>query len=537
MNASSRQAVEERPGRAASLPSLFAGASRWSRRLFCLTLVGVIAALLCLPFIRFVSCVCSDEGIFLRAGELMLDGSKPYVDFFEFLPPGGFLITAGWLAIAGVSMLSARVLTILTIVGIVCFTYLACRQASKHPIYAVLFSLGWLVMSLGPWTQISHHWFTTLFSMVVAWTTLASIETPRRWLRGPLLGGIAAGAAAMITPTQGVLVMLAGASAFGNLRRYWVEMLAYAFGAALVPIVLFAYVAAYGGLAQAFDDVILFPATRYARTSWVPYGFEAGWQNFPLKYLFPVAAVVAIAVCVRNRHAWREDRLLRSCAAFAMAGIVAILPRPGIYHIAFVAPLFLPLLAHCANRLVRPWRAGYRYATAGLAICFCLPSIVSFLMKAEMAITAAVVGMPRGNVTILWGEDGARKLAAWIATTPKEDGYFFYPRDSLISFLTARRHVSKYDFFFPNYTLPSQYQEACLSVLQRASWVVIDRNWTDLGDLTATNPGLPNTLPEETKRFEQALEKGFEFVAQHGPYEVRHRIEPIDENLCSGIAE
>ena len=94
----------------------------------------------------------------------------------------------------------------------------------------------------GIWTQVSHHWFTTLFSMVAAWAALANIEHTQRWLRWPLIAGAAAGMAAMVTPNRGALVMLAAVTAFLNLRRHRAELIVYVFGCALAPAGLLAYV-------------------------------------------------------------------------------------------------------------------------------------------------------------------------------------------------------------------------------------------------------------------------------------------------------
>ncbi len=41
----------------------------------------------------------------------------------------------------------------------------------------------------------------------------------------------------------------------------------------------------------------------------------------------------------------------KACIAFGLAGFVGCFPRPDITHIAFAAPLALPLLACCMTRL------------------------------------------------------------------------------------------------------------------------------------------------------------------------------------------
>jgi hypothetical protein len=86
------------------------------------------------------------------------------------------------------------------------------------------------------------------------------------------------------------------------------------------------------------------------------------------------------------------------------------------------------------------------------------------------------------------------------------------------------------------YTLPSQYQEACVSAMRDASWVVIDRNWTDSKFLKSVFPAMRDPEPPETRKFEQAMETGFEFVAREGPYELRRRLRWVDEDVCDDIA-
>jgi hypothetical protein len=504
-----------------------------------LLFVGLIAAMLCLPFIRVV--VMGDEGVLLNGAERMLRGSRLYGDFFEFLPPGGFLLTEAWFSLAGTSIASVRALAILTIVGIACFTYLACWQASKNAPLSVLLAIGWVVTSQGIWTQVSHHWFTTLFSMVAAWAALVSVEHAQRYLRWPLIAGTAAGMATMVTPHRGALVMLAAVPAFLNLRRHRIELITYVLGCALVPVGLLAYVVSHEALTAAFDDVILFTAVRYAPIQSVPFG--SGEFGFgPLKYLFPLAALLTLLVYAIDWRASLRDYVLWRCTALGLAGFVGCFPRPDIAHIGFAAPLACPLLACCLTRLTQRWRPvwwRYRYlvvVVAGVVIGLCVSSGVYFLQISQEARRGKIVATPRGSVAF-FGPAGVPELLARIAAMPSDDAYFFYPTLSMLSFLSGREQVSKYDLFMPGYTLPSQYQDACISVMRRASWVVIDRRSTDPNILKQGYPAIRDGEPPEKKRFEQALDGGFDLVSQEATFELRRRREGINEAICAGIGE
>ena len=153
-----------------------------------LLLMALIGTASCLPFLQSVTWV-GDEGVLLHGAQRLLQGDRLYVDCFEFLPPGGFLLSAAWLSITGLSIQAARLLVMLTVTGIACFTYLACWQASRNRALAALLAGGWVLTTQGSQTQLSHHWFTTLFAMIAAWAALAERETPQpprylAWIAG-----------------------------------------------------------------------------------------------------------------------------------------------------------------------------------------------------------------------------------------------------------------------------------------------------------------------------------------------------------------
>ena len=509
---------------------------RWSS-IWWLALVGLASVLLCAPFFR-VFYFPGDEGPLLREAELLLRGQRLYVDFFQFLPPGAIVVTAAWFSVAGVSFGAARSLAIITIIGIVCFTYLSCRQASRNAALSALLVVCWLTLSLSPWMQISHHWFATLVSLVAAWAAFVSLDEPERRLRWPLISGAAAGAAAMFVPHAGALIMLAALTAFLNLRRNRGQFVAYLFGCALAPAAVLAYLLEQHTLVAAFDDVILYTAANYASVNKVPFGFGASRINVPLKYVFGIGALLTLIVCAFDWPAWFSDRRLRLCVALALAGFLGCFPRADIWHISFAAPLALPLLAFCMTRLTQSWRPAYRYAAAALLIALCLPSFRIVQGRARQLLATEIVSTPRGSVRQLitfTAQRGLPELIAAIAATPFRGAYFFYPYDAMLPFLTGRKHVSKYDILAPEYTTPAQYEEACRAVIRDASWVVVDRYWT-YNSWKNGFPSMSDAKPQETTRFEQALDSAFELITNTGTFELRRSRQGVSDSVCDGIA-
>jgi hypothetical protein len=491
--------------------------------------VAVVAAMLCVPFMHSVVAI-GDEGVLLDGAERMLRGDRLYADFFEFLPPGGFILTAVWFSIAGLSFLSARLMVILTVVGIACFTFLGCRQASKNAPLSALLATGWVLVSQGVWTQVSHHWLTTMFSMVTVWAALASVEDERRGLRWPLLAGVSGGMAAMVTPTNGALAIVAAVTAFADKSRKQVQFIAYVLGCALVPVALIAYVLWNNAFSAAFDDVIRFTATRYAPIQGVPFGWGQHIQTFPLVWVFPVTGLLALLVYTRDWRTCRHDRLLLVCAASCIVGFVSSFPRPSCVHLSFTVPLACPLLALCVIRLTRLWPIAWRTALLGGLIAFLAPAALFLTTFGQMVMHEEAVATPAGEVSFP-RQSVVPKMLARLASLPADDGFFFYPTMPLMPFLTGRQQASKYDVFTPGYTTQPQYRDACLSVMRDVSWVVIMR--MDPALWKKNFPAMKNTEPPEAKAFELALDRSFDLVAREGSYELRHRRSDVSEAVCA----
>ena len=383
--------------------------------------------------------------------------------------------------------------------------------------------------------QVSHHWFTALFSMIAAWATLSSTEDlqqPKRW---PVSAGIASGMGAMVTPTVGALAMLASAATFLNLRRRE-GAIPFLLSCGLVPVGIVVYLIANHSFIAAFDDVILWTANRYAPIQAVPFGWLANAHNFLLVFMFPLAGLLAAITWTFDRSGCLRDGKLLPCVAFGIAGLVGCFPRADIEHISFTVPLVCPLLARCLTRLTVNWRRAHRHYLAIVAIWLCAPSAVAYWWIMQNALGGEAATTPRGDVVFV-GLPGMPAMLARMAATPSEDAYFFYSFIPMFPFIAARNHVSKYDYLQPGYSLPSQYHDACLSAVRNASWVVIDRLWTDPIVFKQQYPAIKDPQPLETKRFEDALDSAFEFIARDGIFELRRRRNGVNEDVCASITQ
>lgn len=497
--------------------------------------VVAVATILCLVQFRAIHWF-GDEGVLLGSAQRMMNGERIYADFFMMLVPGGPLLTEGWLHLFGLSFWSARLLAVANMAGITGLIFLTCRHASASVGIAAAVAIGWLV-TVDPalaLMSVNYHWLSTLFALATAWAALAgTLAPPARW-RWPLVAGVAAGTAAMMVQTFGALATLAGLVSFlrGGQSRRLVPV--YVGGCALVPGILLAYLIGNGLVRDAFDNVILFALNHYSAIQPVPFGRWWNLATVPQLFIFPVVAVVAVFLWVRDQRVGRHDPMLRPCVAFAVAGFVGCFPRPDIYHIVEASPLACPLLALGVTRIWRTLAPRWRLVVAALALLSVAPALWTQTQATLRVWRAPTLPTPRGDAVFLRGTDTAR-LLAHIATTPARDRYFFYPYLPLMPFMAARLQVSKLDLLMPEFTTPAQYQESCQAVMALADWVVIDRHWTDPKVFRDIFPAMRNPQPREKRMFEHALEQGFDLVARFGLLEMRHRRDAADQSLCAGI--
>jgi hypothetical protein len=474
----------------------------------------LVTAALCAPFFRYVFWL-GDEGVVVHGAERVLRGEALYRDFFEFLPPGSFLVVAAWMQAVGVDFGSVRLLAVCVIAVIAALTYAAARIVSGNRPLAAFVVVGWAALSQGGWTVINHHWLATAASMASAVALLCALGGQRA-AAGFFTAGVLAGAAAMVVSTRGALLCLAVVAIVLTLRdrRCLVAVMA---GILVVSAATLAYLAATGAVMAAVMDVILFPARHYTDIQVVAFGASTTPHQMPVAVFFPVTFVLAgTTAVVHGGVMWREVRF-RASLALATIGLLGAFPRPDVTHINFTLPLACPLFALVVTQALARLGRGLKVAVAVALVTVCGLAIGARLLgEALPMITGPLRQVPttRGSFVgppSTWME-AVGALVPHIERAPRGDTYFFYPYSPMLPYLTGRRHIGPLDVMVPGYTTAAQYRDVCARVVREAQWVVLDRSWSHPDVLRAIFPSMRDPNPPEKRALEAAVDRAFDRV-------------------------
>jgi hypothetical protein len=474
----------------------------------------LVTAALCAPFFRYVFWL-GDEGVILHGAERLLRGETLYRDFFEFLPPGGFLLVATWMKLIGPDFASVRLLVVCVIAGIAALTYAAARLVSGNRPLAALLAVAWAALSQGGWTVVNHHWFATAASMGSVVALLGALGR-QHGAAHFFVSGLLAGMAAMIVSTRGALLCLAVVGIALTLRE-WRAFVAAIGGIAVFPAAMLVYLAVAEAITAAVVDVVLFPARHYSEIQIVAFGASATPYQMPVAVFFPVTLVLAGTTAVLGGGTlWRDPRFWASLA-LAIVGLLGAFPRPDVTHITFTMPLACPLFALVTTHLLGRLGRGLKLAVSASLLALCGLAIGYRLLGVALPMVAGPlrqVPTPRGAFVgppSPW-IDAVAALVPHIERAPRDAAYFFYPYSPMLPYLTARRHVAPLDVIVPGYTTAAQYREVCERVVREAQWIVLDRTWSHPTVLRTFFPRLRDPDPPEKRALEAALEVTFDRV-------------------------
>ena len=313
-------------------------------------------------------------------------------------------------------------------------------------------------------------------------------------------------------------------------RNDKVDTWKYIGGVASTSALVLLYLIAHGSFYAAYQDIIVFAATRFSDIQPVRFGNGTHLQDFAITVMFPAAAILAILAMLQGGLRLAQDYDFRTAVAFAIAGFLACYPRPDVIHMLFVAPLALPLLSISFVQVSRNrWQA--QVATVAFVV-LTAASLLGYYRTVKASVKASPVATAAGKVRFVHAY-GEPELLKRIATIESDRRFLFYPYDPMLEFLTGREHVASFDVFLPQYTTPAQYADVCVQTVRHADWVVIDRNLAS-SNIRYMLPAISNPQPPEKVLFDRAIESNFALVNRYGNYELWKR-QRSDERACANI--
>ncbi|HEX7794226.1 MAG TPA: glycosyltransferase family 39 protein, partial [Vicinamibacterales bacterium] len=268
-----------------------------------------------------------DDSLFLKEGQLILDGLRPYRDFYDIKPPGIFYLSAMIAAVGGRGWLAPRIFLFFfaAVFQIGVMRWLQQRFDGRVSIFAAIF-LG-LSYPLGQGYSLHTEQFGSAAAFLACVVILAGLPSTGRWaLAGALLG------LSTVFKQTGVLYLAAfllfavlDAKRQNSGARAMMTTLSALCGgfAAVLVIVTIPFVAQ--GLARSLFDAAVVGAANRANFPFEPwYAIARTWILSPALMAF-LGIVVVHALSRSARRAMDEDRR-RAFGLFMCVGIFSLVP-------------------------------------------------------------------------------------------------------------------------------------------------------------------------------------------------------------------
>lgn len=436
----------------------------------------------------------ADESYFLYHAKRVLDGQLPYRDFYELHMTLPYYAMAAVFRLFGLDVTTAAAASAV-VQGLIAWAVFATARALGAGVgFALVAGIAQPALLSLTWPYGSPHWIATLLLLVLMRFVCRPGERGvGRWFTTGVLVGVLGvaqhqNAAVVATALLVLLVLddrLVGPSLsapHGVDRRpagpaVRQRLVAYVAGCALVPVPYLLAHIALAGWWDVVDQVFLYPFQGYSRQVQAPaWGsvtlFTAGYRRFtiaPLVTWTPVLLPVALARAVAARR--RGDRAttwrLVAAAVVAATASVSTLYHPDFIHVAFMAPLYVPLAAEGAEAAVAVARRRWPGPGTSL-IAPAVTTVLLVLLAVQLGLNvrrldvefARTVDTPFGRLAVRmpWAAEQVEMILA-VERARGTTELFAYPMFPFLFLTTGTDNPSRHDALMERLSRPEDYRE------------------------------------------------------------------------------
>jgi len=401
-----------------------------------------------------------DDSLYLKAGELILDGLKPYRDFYDNKPPGIYYLSAAIATVGGRGWLAPRLFLFLFAATFqVALVRWVQRQYDSNTAVIAALLIG-LSYPLAQGYSLHTEPFGAAAALVACMLTLRDEPALRHWGAAGALLGIATA----FKQTGGLYVAAFGFfAAFDVLSqrrgfRTLALTLATFAGGVLGVLVPIAAIFVAQGLGPAMYEAVFAGAVDRSAGPW------ATWQSMILTWLWCPALVtfagVALLWLVSPRVRQVMDaRRTRAFVLFASVGSFSLLPtlitnlaghylQAGAFALSVACALVLEAYFRAMVLSVRVVGAATLTVTAGYFVALCGGSaqmLTQNRLRSDLILQRqlrqTLDARLDGNQTVLClSINSAAKLHLMSGRRPFNQSLYYYPNaDFLFSLEDARR--------------------------------------------------------------------------------------------------
>ncbi len=127
----------------------------------------ILLFLYCFSFRNIADTITfGDEAFVLNISRRMLYGDVLYKDIKTYLFPGTFYLVGLSFKILGVSILSARFITCMTVAGIGLLLFKLCIKITENIFFSLIPACLYVIIVYNLWYITSYYWFFTFFTLI-----------------------------------------------------------------------------------------------------------------------------------------------------------------------------------------------------------------------------------------------------------------------------------------------------------------------------------------------------------------------------------
>ena len=447
--------------------------------LTCIALIIGLGLAVALPRYR-TGIDWGDEGFLAYGAVRVMEGQTPNRDFVSLQPPLSFYFVAAVFKSLGTSLVSLRIFGLAIYLSIALLLYGIARRFLQ-PALSLAAAVPAMFFGIPMFNFVPFAvWQGICATLLSVWLFLGAVSGGRSSLA--VLAGVVTTLSICLRQDQGLYLALsivvlvtglwfsrhdgAGASRLQRILVFWIIGVVFS----AVGLVIWWWM--QGALPAMFEQLAVFPLTKYGKTSALPFPrFSAqllAYENAltGLFYFSPVvfgAAGLWLARRIVSRTFSRESAILAFLLVWSALYYCQVLTRSDLNHLLITLPPFFLLMAFCWQLVLRGLKTNTIAKLSTSILVLAAGSVfvwtVHSLVLPDTEKSNELIDVNRGGVKIeggSWISDFVRDVQN---RTPPDRSILVLPYQPMFYFLCERHNPVRWNYIWRGDQTSAEHEE------------------------------------------------------------------------------